>query len=151
VEGIMIMDVIFQNQFASFRFNQSAVKNIILRNRLKYYDEALNLVDQISQEDTPKIVIPDEPNYFDYVALDLIATGEGNVFCKRCIKKYEARQLKRIHFGYQGNPFDIKKEKKKLFKHLFRKRIKPPEMYGGRGYICPENHEVISMIIWKTF
>jgi DNA invertase Pin-like site-specific DNA recombinase len=30
----MIMDVIFQNQFASFRFNQSAVKNIILRNRL---------------------------------------------------------------------------------------------------------------------
>lgn len=145
------MEVIFQNQFASFKISQKAVKDIILRNRSKYYDEALKLVDQISQEDTPKIVIPDEPNYFDYVALDLIANGDGEVFCKRCIKKYEARQLKRVNIGYQGNPFDIKIEKKKLLKHLFRKRMKRPEMYGGRGYLCPEGHNVISVIIWKTF
>jgi hypothetical protein len=96
-------------------------------------------------------VIPDEPNYFDYVALDLIANGDGEVFCKRCIKKYEAKQLKRKLIGYQGNPSDIKIEKKKLLKQLFRKRMKPPEMHGGRGYICPEDHELISLIIWKTF
>ncbi len=71
-----------------------------------------NLLDLISTECNESIVIPEEPVYFDYIALDLIGAGNGSVSCKTCNKTYQAGQLKSIKVGYGGSPFDIKREKK---------------------------------------
>jgi len=143
--------VIFKTQNAIFKFDQKEVKKHIVHKRSKYdLDGVITLMEQISTDSYETIVIPDEPIYFDYVALDLIAAGYGSVFCKTCIKKYEARQLKPIKVGYGGTPFDIKREKTGLIKRLFLKKRKPPTMIGGMAYNCPRDHTLISTI-WKTF
>jgi len=144
--------VIFQTQNAVFKFNQKEVKEIIRCNRSKYdLDEEANLQDLISIECNETIVIPDEPHYFDYVALDLIDAGIGSAFCKPCNKTYLARQFKSIKVGCGQSPFDIKREKKGVIERLFAKKRKPPTMCGGKGYECPVCHHLISVITWKTF
>jgi len=108
----------------------------------------LNLISADSEE---SIVIPEEPAYFEYIALDLIYAGKGSAFCKSCNKTYLARQLKSINVGCGQSPFDIKREKKGVIKRLFTKKRKPPAMWCGKGYNCPEGHNLISVITWKTF
>jgi hypothetical protein len=146
--------VIFKTPNAVFKFDQKEVKEIIRCNRSKYdLDQVANLQKLISTECNETIVIPEEPVYFDYIALDLIRTGTGNgsVFCKICNKRYSVKQLKSIKVGGGAKPFFIRQEKKKGIKRFFKKRRKPPSMCGGEGYICPEDHDLISMITWKTF
>jgi len=144
--------VIFKTQNAKFKFNQKEVKELIVRKKSKYdLDEVAKLLKLISDEKHESIVIPEEPVYFDYIALDLIAAGYGSALCKTCNKTYMAGQLKPIKVGYGGSPFDIKREKKGVIKRLFTKKRKPPAMYGGKGYDCPEGHNLLSVIIWKTF
>jgi len=97
--------VIFKTLSAAFKFDQKEVKELIVRKRSKYdLNEVTKLLEQISTGRIKTIVIPGEPHYFDYVALDLITARNGSVFCKTCIKKYEARQLKPIKVGYGGDP-----------------------------------------------
>ena len=144
--------VIFENQDGVFKFDQKEVKEIIRCNRSKYdLDEVANLLDLISIESNETIVIPEEPVYFDSIALDLICADKGSVFCKTCNKTYMARQLKPIKVGCGGSPLDIKREKKKGIIRFFKKKRKPPAVYGGSGYQCPEGHNLISVITWKTF
>ena len=146
--------VIFENQDGVFKFDQKEVKEIIRCNRSKYdLDQVANLQDLISTECNEIIVIPEEPVYFDYIALDLIRTGTGNgsVFCKSCYKRYSVKQLKLIKVGGGPEPFFIRQEKKKGIKRFFKKRHKPPSMCGGEAYTCPADHDLISMITWKTF
>jgi len=144
--------VIFKTVNAVFKFDQKEVKELIARKKSEYdLDEVAKLQDLISAERNEAIVIPEEPVYFDYIALDLIGAGNGSVSCKTCNKTYRARQLKSIIVGYGGSPFDIKREKKGVIKRLFTKKRKPPTMYGGKGYDCPEGHNLLSVIIWKTF
>jgi len=145
--------VIFNNVNAVFKFNQKEVKKLIVRKKSKYdLDETAKLLELISDERNKSIVIPDEPVYFDSIALDLIRTGgNGSVFCKTCNKRYSVKQLKSIKVGFDGSPLDIKREKKKLIKRLFTKKRKPPTMCGGKGYECPLGHNLISVITWKTF
>jgi len=144
--------VIFKTQNVVFKFDPKEVKKIIVRKKSDYdLDEVAKLLDQISDESNETIVIPDEPVYFDRIALNLIDAGTGMVLCKMCNKTYAAPQLKPIKIGCGGSPFDIKREKKGVIKRLFAKKRKPPAMYGGRGYECPEGHDLISVITWKTF
>ena len=128
------------------------VKELIVRKKLEYdRDEVAKLLELISIESNETIVIPEEPVYFDSIALDLICADKGSVFCKTCNKTYMARQLKPIKVGCGGSPFDIKREKIGLIKRLFTKKRKPPTMWGGKGYDCPAGHNLISVINWKTF
>jgi hypothetical protein len=144
--------VIFETQNAVFKFDQKEVKEIIRCNRSKYdLDQVANLQDLISTECNETIVIPEEPVYFDSIALDLIRTGTGSVFCKSCNERYSAKQLKSVKVGGGAKPFFIRQEKKKGIKRFFKKRHKPPSMCGGEGYACPEDHTLISLITWKTF
>jgi hypothetical protein len=96
-------------------------------------------------------VIPEEPAFFEYITLDLIAAGHGSALCKSCNKTYLADQLKSTIVGFGGSPLDIQREKKSVFKRLFAKKRKPPTMFGGRGYECPAGHNLISVMTWKTF
>jgi hypothetical protein len=144
--------VIFENQDGVFKFGQNEVIEIILRNRSKYdLDQVGNLQDLISTGCEEIIVIPEEPVYFDYIALDLIRTGTGSVFCKSCNKRYSVKQLKSIKVGGGAKPLFIRQEKKKGIKRFFKKKRKPPSMCGGEGYTCPADHDLISVITWKTF
>ena len=145
------MVVIFRTTTAAFKFNQEAVKKIILDNKSKYDEEALILEKQIEDSDNAKIMIPNEPRYFDLVALDLIAgQGEGEVFCKKCIKTYDVVELRAATIGCGKKPFFIKREWENRTKYPLKK-MKPPELCGGKGYNCPKGHTLISMITWKTF
>ena len=144
--------VIFKTQNAVFKFNQKEVKEQIIQKRSAYdSDEADKLLNLITTGDQETIVIPEEPVFFDSIALDLMAAGHGSALCKTCNKTYLAGQLKLIQVGFDGSPLDIQRERKGLLKRLFSKKHKPPTMFGGRGYECPEGHNLISVIIWKTF
>ena len=138
---------------AVFKFlTRREVKELIVRKKSEYdRDEVAKLLELISIESNETIVIPEEPVYFDSIALDLICADKGSVFCKTCNKTYMARQLKSIKVGCGGSPFDIKREKIGLIKRLFTKKRKPPTMWGGKGYDCPAGHNLISVINWKTF
>ena len=143
--------VIFKTVNAEFEFDQKEVKELIAQKKSEYaLDEVAKLLELISDESNEAIVIREEPVYFDYIAMDLIAAGNGSVFCKACNKTYMARQLKSIKVGC-GSPFDMKREKKGVIKRLFTKRKKPPKMFGGKGYKCPAGHNLLTVITWKTF
>ena len=106
--------VIFKTPNAVFKFDQKEVKEIIRCNRSKYdLDQVANLQDLISTGCNESIVIPEEPVYFDRIALDLIRTGTGNgsVFCKTCNKRYSIKQLKSIKVGGGAKTFYIRREK----------------------------------------
>ncbi len=144
--------VILITQSAVFKFDQDNVKKIIRQNRSKYdLDEVSKLLNQISDGKDQRIIIPEEPVYFDRIALDLIAAGHGSALCRSCNKWYAANRLKSIQVGFGGCLLDIQREKIGVLKRLFTKKRKPPSVFGGRGYECPEGHNLISMITWKTF
>lgn len=90
----------------------------------------------------------EEDNQFNIV-LDLIAAGRGSVTCKLCNKQYRSDQLQPITIGTGKSPFDINTGKKRKIKSLLRKK-KQPALFGGQGYKCPEGHELIAAITWKT-
>jgi len=144
--------VIFETVNVVFQFCQPEVKKqIVLKNSAYDTDEVNKLLNLISADSKESIVIPNEPTYFEFIALDLIDAGIGSALCKTCNKTYRAGQLKPIKVGYGGSPFDIKREKKGVIERLFAKKRKPPTIYGGKGYECPLDHNLISVIIWKTF
>ena len=144
--------VIFKNENAIFTFNQNEVKELIARKKSEYdLDEVAKLLEAISVDNIETIEIPEEPVYFDLIAVDLIAAGNGSVLCKTCNKTYVASQLKPIKVGFDGSFSEIKREKRGVFKRLFTKKRKPPTMSGGKGYECPAGHNLISVIDWKTF
>ena len=144
--------VIFQTVNVVFQFCQLEVmKQIVLKKTAYDTDEVNKLLNLISADSEESIVIPEEPAYFEYIALDLIYAGKGSAFCKSCNKTYLARQLKSINVGCGQSPFDIKREKKGVINRLFTKKRKLPTMLGGKGYDCPVGHNLISVITWKTF
>jgi len=144
--------VIFNTVNAVIKFDQKKVQKFLICKGSKYdLDEVAKLSDLISGKSNETIVIPEEPVYFDHIALDLISAGNGSALCKICNKTYQAGQLKSIKVGFGGSPLDIQREKKGVIKRLFAKKRKPPTMYGGGGYTCPEGHNLISVITWKTF
>ncbi len=144
--------VIFKTPNAVFTFNQNEVKELIVRKKSEYdLDEVAKLLEAISADNIESIEIPEEPVYFDLIAVDLIAAGNGSILCKTCNKTYVASQLKPIKVGFDGSPLDIKREKRGVFKRLFEKRRKPPTMSGGKGYEGPAGNNIISMTTWTTF
>jgi len=145
-------NIIFNAVNAVFNFDQKEVMEFLICNRSDYdLDEANKLLSLISSGNQNTIIIPDEPLFFDYVAIDLIGAGKGSVFCKACNKTYLAGHLIPIIVGSGESPLDIQREKKRVFSRLFSKKCKPPTMYGGRGYECPEGHNLLTVITWKTF
>jgi hypothetical protein len=146
--------IIFNTMNAVFRFDQKDVMEFLICKGSDYdLDEVAKLLERISADSNETIVIPEEPNYFDSIALDLIAAGKGFmlVVCITCNKAYVAGQLNPIIVGFDGSPLDIQRERKGVLKRLFAKKRKPPSIYAGRGYDCPAGHNLISVMTWKLF
>ena len=113
--------VLFQTKNAVFEFDLTEVKE-----RLNHYisehniDEAIQILDLISSSSDDPIKIPEEYDYFGFIALDLISEGIGSVNCKTCNKTYQPGQLKSITIGHGESPLKVNlKQKGGIIKRLF--------------------------------
>jgi len=110
----------------------------------------IHLKELVSSSSDEATIIPPEMTNLRVLALELLGDGVGKVTCKSCNKTYDAKELKRITAGHGESPFSVPLERRGWIKRLFRKRVRVPGMLGGKGFACPQNHEVISLITWRT-
>ena len=96
--------VIFQTENAAFKFDQKEVKERLICKHSEYAPgEVTQLLALISTDTSETLLIPDDHNYFGYVAVDLIGSGIGTVSCKICEKIYDTDQLKEFAVGQPIN------------------------------------------------
>ncbi len=114
-------------------------------------------------------IVPEEYDYFTIIAVELIDKAKGSVICKKCDETFESRELKSIKVGHGRTPFDDdsheKNDRLKLraifgercfrvvidnIKNPFRKKNSNPPMFGGKGFACPNDHELITLVTWRT-
>ena len=144
--------VTYETENGIFHFDLSDVNE-----RLNQYvsehnvDDASNLLDLLKSSSGDTITIPEEEDYFGYIALNLINDEKGTVKCKTCNKAYQPHDLKPTILGHGESPFKINlNQKKGGIGRLFARKQKLPGMFGGKGYECPEGHELIAMVTWRT-
>ncbi len=162
--------VIYKTANGIFEFNLPDVKDCLNRFIFEYdIEEASKILNFISSSFGKTITIPEKYDYFGFITLALIDDNKGSVICKICNKTYQANELKFMPVGHGKSPIDndhlreIQELRlKDLFrkkwilkainnlKDLFRKKQPQPGMCGGKGFACPQNHELISMITWLT-
>ena len=145
--------VIFKTEEAIFQFDRKSVMEC-LENRKSIFEieELDTLIDVISSEPENATLSFEEHPYFGFIVLDdLIDTSvQGSVVCKYCGKQYHFNQLRAFTVEPDDATFRAASTKKEGFKGLFRKKLKPPGMYGGKGYRCPRGHILIYMQTWTT-
>jgi hypothetical protein len=66
-----------------------------------------------------------------------------------CKRYYEEKELKRVVVGHGESPFSVEVKGRGLWERLFGKRRRLP-LFGGKGYQCPEGHELIGVVTWRT-
>lgn len=139
------MDHVFhENETAVFKFNRKTLIDHLLKGENTYdAKEAGRILHHITKNDGDFKVIPSSDHYFGFIILDLLDKGEGSVLCIRCDRVYSSRDLRPINVGWGRNPFapDTKWKGGKR---------KQSGKTGGRGFKCPQGHEVISKITWIT-
>ena len=143
--------VIFKTEDAKFQFNRKSVLKCLGLRKSSYDNQELDLLMDVirSQPETATLSI-EEHQYFGHVAIDLIDANEGSVVCKNCGKKYRSNQLEAFTVEPDEATFKAATAKKGGFKSLFRKKLKPIGLSGGKGVKCPEGHMLIFMITWRT-
>ena len=140
--------VIFKTENAVFEFSKADVMKHLEALIEQHTDESFTeLMELIATSGDKTILIPEELNY---IALDLIAVEKGSITCIVCGKSYRADELESVTVGHGKSPFGVNPKKKGGVKSLFKGKQKLPAMFGGKGYRCPENHELISLITWQT-
>jgi len=142
--------VAYETENAVFQFDLNdtvyCLENCSQEHSATDTDEILKFIKSSPDE---SITIIDD--YFGYIVLDLTEKGKGLVKCKTCSKVYAPDQIESITVGHGKTPFLINlKEKGGIIKRLFGRKQKLPGMFGGKGYQCPEGHELIAMITWRT-
>jgi len=141
-------DVYFETENAILRFYHDDVVEILpCYQSTLGTTQAATLRDLLSHSDH-SIRVPREQYWFAYLALDLIEHSKGVVYCKACKRYYEAKELKRV-VGHGESPISVNVKGGGWLKKLFRKKQRLP-LFGGNGYQCPEGHEVISVVTWRT-
>jgi hypothetical protein len=150
MEGLMAR-VLFDTGSALLDFDREEVMERVSSftesHRLETAAHLRELV--FSPADETTIIHPDMTN-FRVLALELLGDGIGKVTCKTCDKIYDAKELNRIKVGHGESPFSVPLERRGWLRRLFRRKVKLPGMLGGKGFACPQNHELISLITWRT-
>ena len=143
--------LIFKTEDAIFQFDrESVIERLEHRKTLYEIKELDNLIQVLSSPPDQTVLSSAEHQYFGFIALDLINSNEGSVVCKICNKHYDARLLKAFSKAPDDASIKVYTGKEGKFKNLFRKKPKLPGMYGGKGYRCPEGHELIYLVTWVT-
>ncbi len=151
-------EITYETDDAAFTFPfkpvKEKLKEIIREHNVDDAHEIYNFITS-STTDTIRLNETDHP-YFGFIALDLIKEGTGTSYCKTCDKTYQSNQLKPFQLGLGEYPFDPGYKPKWSFKVIFmniKDMFKKKERIigsGGKGYKCPEGHELISRITWIT-
>jgi hypothetical protein len=141
--------IVYETETATFSFERDAITQLLNRSK-NTSQESDKLLTFISSSTDDPIKIPEEYDCFSSIALDLVSENKGSVICKLCNKTYHPDQLKLITVGHGKTPFSVKIKMKGGIKYLFRKRPRLPGMFGGKGYVCPEGHKLITLITWRT-
>ena len=144
--------VIHETENAIFQFDLAdAIKGLssyVIQHRV---NEANDLLDFLTSSPTDPVKIPQgRSELFGYITLDLISQSKGSAYCKLCQKTYRANQLNPITIGHGKTPFSVKLKKKGGIRNPFSRKGKMPGMFGGKGYACPEGHELIARVTWRT-
>ena len=143
--------VTFKTEDASFEFDRKAVMELLEQRKLSYKIQELDtLIQIISSQPDRTILSSTEHQYFGFIALKLLSAGKGSAFCENCGKRYSAQELEAIIAGPDDASVKAAKAKNRRFKNLFRKKLKLPGFYGGKGYKCSRNHILIYMQTWRT-
>jgi hypothetical protein len=142
-------EVYFETENAILRFSYDDVVE-----RVPYYESTPDTIDATTLRDLlyhsdQSIRVPREQHRFAYLALDLIENGKGVAYCKACKRYYEAKELKRVVVGHGESPFSVNVKGRGWLRKLFGKKRTLP-LFGGKGYQCPEVHELISLVTWRT-
>jgi len=142
-------EVHFEMENAIFRFYyDDAIE------RLPHYESTLGMTQATTLRDLlyhsdHSIRVPRELSRFAYLALALIEHGTGVVYCKACKRHYEAKDLKRVVVGHGESTFSVDVKRRGWLRKLFEKKQRLP-LFGGKGYGCPEGHELIGLVTWRT-
>jgi hypothetical protein len=113
-------------------------------------DETKELINFLTIQQGDVVEIPQEKKSFLYLVLDLLASNKGRVLCKACGKEYQASEVVFFPLGAGENPLKVKVgHPDSLLKRLFGRQKRMP-LFGGKGYRCPEGHEVIGVVTWRT-
>jgi hypothetical protein len=146
--------VIFKTEEAIFQFDRKTVMECLEHRKTLYEIKELDLLlDVISSQPDQTILSSAEHQYFGFIVLDLISAGKGSVVCENCEncgKRYSAQELEAFIAGPDDASVKAAKAKNRRFKKLFRKKLKLPGFYWGKGYKCPRNHILIYMQTWRT-
>ena len=87
---------------------------------------------------------------FLYAILDLLASNKANVFCKTCVREYQAKELICFPVGAGENPLEVKMGyRESLLKRVLGRQKRVP-LVGGKGYKCPEAHRLFRVVTWRT-
>jgi hypothetical protein len=133
---------------AVFSFSLEDVVTVLKRHASE--DEATELMDFVTVQRGDIIDIPQEKKSFLYTALALLASNKGSVFCKACGREYRASELVSFPVGAEESPLKVKVGyPDSLLKRLFGRQKRLP-LFGGKGYRCPEGHELIAVVTWRT-
>jgi len=142
--------VIFEIEKAIFHLNLrdvfASLQDYSSCGRVKDAADLVNILEASSSE--PKS-IPSEKGFFGYILLDLFSKNKGSVFCKVCQKTYPAKEVLFHRIGFGDNPLAVNQFRKGgILGRIFGRKIKRVRMMGGKGFRCPEGHELSSMITW---
>jgi hypothetical protein len=113
-------------------------------------DEAKQLMDFLTAQSQDVIEIPQEKKSFLFSTLDLLDSNKGSVFCKPCGREYQASEFVSFPVGAGENPLKVKVAyRESLLKRIIGRQTRMP-LLGGKGYRCPDGHEVIELVTWRT-
>jgi hypothetical protein len=113
-------------------------------------DEATELMNFLALQQEEVIEIPQKKNSFLYIALDLLASDKGHVFCKACGREYQANELVSFPIGAGENPLKVKVGYRESLLNRILGRQKRVPLFGGKGYKCSKGHELIGVVTWRT-
>jgi hypothetical protein len=126
------------------------VRDHLNRNEIEYDEKEVTVLkDLLSSANVDSITLPKELRFFPHIALGLIKGSKGTAYCRICGKTYESGQLKPVTIGHGQTPFAVEVKGRGWLGRLFLKRQRLP-LFGGRGYKCPDGHELLSLVTWRT-
>jgi hypothetical protein len=145
--------IIYSTSSAIFKFPQAdtllLLRFCVSQTKVK---EARKILSQITRSQSTGEVTISHP-YFSYIVLELLKKDRGFALCRDCQITYPASELKPFSLGFGPTPFQINfSPAKKLMKSLFGSKFKGLRtgMFGGQGFRCPKDHELISAVTWMN-
>ena len=140
--------ITFDTENAVFQFDRKDAVKCLEKLAMEHgVDEAKSILRGIANSRDLQL-LEVQNDYFACVAIELVGSGKGSVFCKVCGKKYLSKELEFVAIGFGTSPLNPKIRMKESMINLFRKSQVVRGMFGGKSYQCPEGHNLISVITW---